>query len=204
MTSPSVVRPAVPEDKAEVWRLFRLLHAENGLFEICEPKVDYYIDRLLHPEGIKSDDTGPRGFIGVIGPVGALEGCIMLTIGAVWYSEDWTLDEHLNFVDPAYRSSGHAKALIAFAKECADKVGVRLVIGVLSTKRTAAKVRLYSQSLVPSGAFFIYPPPPDIDMKVETHDEPLLLFPEPPERKRYRPHRHERLRVKASTQFRTA
>lgn len=162
MTSESIVRSATPEDKAEIWRLFRLLHQENAMFAICEPKVDYYIDRLLHPETIKLDDTGPRGFIGVIGPVGALEGCIMLTVGTMWYSEEFTLDEHLNFVDPEHRASNHAKALIRYAKDCSDKIGVRLVIGILSTKRTAAKVRLYERELVPAGAFFIHPSPPDV------------------------------------------
>lgn len=162
MTSASIVRPAVIDDKAEIWRLFTLLHAENALFSICRPKVDYYIDRLLNPKSIKPDDTGPRGFIGVIGPANALEGCIMLTVGSVWYSEDWTLDEHLNFVDPQHRSSNHAKALISFAKDCAEKIGVRLVIGVLSTKRTAAKVRLYERQLTPAGCFFVHPAPSEI------------------------------------------
>lgn len=162
MTSPSIVRPAVPHDKPEIWRLFRMLHGENAMFAISDTKVDYYIDRLLHPASIAPTDTGPRGFIGVIGPVGALEGCIMLTVGSVWYSEEWSLDEHLNFVDPSHRASNHAKALISFAKDCADKVGVRLVIGVLSTKRTAAKVRLYERQLTPAGAFFVHPAPPDV------------------------------------------
>lgn len=162
MTSSSVVRPAVPQDKGEIWRLFRLLHAENAMFAICEQKVDFYIERLLHHAKIAKDDTGPRGFIGVVGPVGALEGCIMLTVGSMWYSEDWTLDEHLNFVDPDHRASNHAKALIGYAKGCADKVGVRLVIGILSTKRTAAKVRLYERQLTPAGCFFVYPSPPDV------------------------------------------
>lgn len=140
-----------------------MLCAENGMFEISDRKVDYYIDRMLNPKGIAQDDTGPRGFIGVIGPVGALEGCIMLTVGSMWYTEDFTLDEHLNFVDPLYRASNHAKALIAYAMTCAEKVGIRLVIGVLSTKRTAAKVRLYErQGLTASGAFFIHPAPPDV------------------------------------------
>lgn len=162
MTSPSVVRPAIADDRAEIWRLFRLLHAENGMFSIDESKVDYYIDRLLHPDSIKQDDTGPRGFIGVIGETGSLEGCIMLTVGSLWYSSDWTLDEHLNFVDPDHRASNHAKALISYAKHCADQIGIRLVIGVLSTKRTAAKVRLYERQLTPAGSFFIHPAPPDI------------------------------------------
>lgn len=162
MSSSSVVRPAVPADKPEIWRLFHLLHAENALFKISDVKVEFYIDRLLNPQTIGPEDTGPRGFIGVIGAVGSLEGCIMLTVGSVWYSEDWTLDEHLNFVDPEHRSSNHAKALIDFAKDCAEKVGVRLVIGVLSTKRTAAKVRLYERRLTPAGCFFIHPPPDNL------------------------------------------
>lgn len=163
MTSPSIVRPAVPADLNEIWRLFRLIWAENAMFAICDAKVQYYLERLLHPEAIASEDTGPRGFIGVIGPVGALEGCIMLTVGNTWYSEEWSLDENLNFVDPAHRNSNHAKALISFAKHCAEKIGIRLVIGVLSTKRTAAKVRLYERQLTPAGAFFIHPAPPDVD-----------------------------------------
>lgn len=163
MTSPSIVRPATAADKPEIWRLFRALHVENAMFAISDRKVDYYIDRLLHPETVAADDTGPRGFIGVIGPQDALEGCIMLTVGAMWYSEDWTLDEHLNFVDPAHRNSNHAKALISYAKHCADKIGIRLVIGILSTKRTAAKVRLYERQLTAAGAFFVHPAPPDIE-----------------------------------------
>lgn len=146
-----------------------MLCAENGMFELSERKVDYYIDRLLHPENIAKNDTGPRGFIGVIGPIGSLEGCIMLTVGSMWYSDDFTLDEHLNFVDPLHRSSNHAKSLIEFAKSCAEKVGIRLVIGVLSTKRTAAKVRLYQRQLTPAGCFFVHPAPPDIQPPIKLH-----------------------------------
>lgn len=162
MPSPSIVRSAISQDKPEIWRLLRLLCAENGMFSLSEHKVDYYLNRLLWPENIAKDDTGPRGFIGVIGPIGALEGCIMLTVGSVWYSEDFTLDEHLNFVDPEHRSSNHAKALIEYAKDCSDKIGIRLLIGILSTKRTAAKVRLYERQLTAAGCFFVHPAPPDI------------------------------------------
>ena len=150
--------------------MFNLLHSENAMFSISTPKVQYYLDRMLRPETIAPDDTGPRGFIGVIGPIGALEACIMLTVGSVWYSEDFTLDEHLNFVDPAYRSSNHAKALIGYAKHCSDQIGIRLVIGVLSTKRTAAKVRLYErQNLTPCGAFFVHPAPDNVAPLTRLH-----------------------------------
>lgn len=161
MPSPSIVRPAIAHDEIEVWRLFRLLYNENATFKISDRKVQYYLDRLLRPEMITPDDAGPRGFIGVIGPIGALEACIMLTLGSVWYSEELSLDEHLNFVDPAHRASNHAKALISYAKHCSDMIGIRLVIGILSTKRTAAKVRLYERQLTPAGCFFLHPPPDD-------------------------------------------
>lgn len=167
MTSPSIVRAAVPEDKAELWRLLRLLWAENGMCSISERKVDLYLDRLLNPSRYEQDDGGPRGIIGVIGPVGSLEAAIMLAFGSPWYSDEITLDEHLNFVDPAHRNSDHAKTLIAYAKHMVDQIRpahpeFKLVIGVLSTHRTAAKVRLYERQLTPSGAFFVYPPPENI------------------------------------------
>lgn len=162
MPSPSIVRPAISRDEPELWRLLRLLWAENAMFPISDAKVQFYLDRLLHPERIAPDDTGPRGFIGVIGAVGAIEACIMLTLGSVWYSEEISLDEHFNFVDPAHRQSNHAKALISYACHCAEKIGIRLLIGVLSTKRTAAKVRLYERQLTPAGCFFIHPAPDDV------------------------------------------
>lgn len=162
MTSKSVVRPAVPEDKAEIWRMLRLIHEENAMFSLSSEKVDFYLERMLHPEQIGESDYGPRGFIGVIGPVGALEGCIMFTLGTEWYSDEWSLHERLNFVDPQHRASDHAKELITYAKDCADRIGIKLVIGVLSTKRTAAKVRLYERQLTPAGAFFVYPTPNNV------------------------------------------
>lgn len=168
MTSPSIVRTATPDDESEIWRLFRMLHAENAMLPISERKVQNYIDRMLHPESISLEDLGPRGIIGVIGEVGSLEGAIMLAFGSAWYSEVITLDEFLNFIDPAHRNSNHAKALIGYAKHIVDQVRlthaeVKLVIGVLSTKRTAAKVRFYERQLTPAGSFFIYPTPDNID-----------------------------------------
>jgi hypothetical protein len=168
LNQPSVVRSATPADKAELWRLFRLLHEENGLSPMSDRKVDYYIDRLLNPANIKTDDNGPRGLVGVIGEPGRLEGAIMLSLGSMWYSDEITLDEYLNFVDPAHRNSDHAKTLIRYAKRIVDELRpayptLRLVIGILSTKRAGAKVRLYERQLTVCGAFFVYPPPENID-----------------------------------------
>ncbi len=167
MASPSVVRAAVPEDRSEIWRLFRLCHAENGMLSMSERKVDYHIDRLLDPSSITANDSGPRGLIGVIGDK-KLEGAIMLGFGSPWYSDEITMDEYLNFVDPAHRASNHAKTLISYAKHMVDQIrltheNLKLIIGVLSTKRTAAKVRLYERQLIPCGAFFSYPAPDNIE-----------------------------------------
>lgn len=167
MTSASQVRKAAPEDKTEIWRLFRDLHQENGLNPLSESKVDYHIDRLLDDRNIVANDNGPRGIIGCIGPVGALEACIMLAFGTQWYSDEITLDEYVNYVSPEHRASNHAKELISFAKLMVDRLRpnhprLKLLIGVLSTVRTAAKVRLYERQLTPSGCFFIYPAPEQV------------------------------------------
>lgn len=167
MASPSIVRAAHQDDKPEVWRLFRLCHLENGMLPLSERKVDYYIDRLLKPENIAADDAGPRGLIGVIGEK-QLEGAIMLSFGSPWYSDEINLDEYLNFVDPAHRNSSHAKTLISYAKHMVDLIrgnhpNLKLMIGVLSTKRTAAKARLYERQLTPAGVFFVHPPPDNLD-----------------------------------------
>lgn len=164
MTSPSVVRPATPADTGELWRLFRLHHEENALFALSEPKVQFYLDRTLHPERIGPEDAGPRGVIGVIGPVGALEGAIMLVLGSPWYTDQISVNDCMNFVDPAHRCSSHAKVLISYAKHIVDSVRAdgqtdfRMIIGVVSTKRTAAKIRLYSREVEAVGAYFMYPP----------------------------------------------
>lgn len=164
MSSASIVRPAISDDRSELWRLFKLHHAENGLFPLSEPKVDYFLDRALTPEALPESDTGPRGIIGVIGPIKALEGVIMLVLGRPWYSEDITMDDAVNFVDPQHRQSNHARTLLAYAKHIVDSIRAnhpdfKMIAGIVSTVRTAAKVRLYHREFPNSlvGAYFMYP-----------------------------------------------
>lgn len=137
------------------------------MLPISERKVDYYIERLLNPENIAANDSGPRGLIGVIGQK-RLEGAIMLSFGSTWYSEEINMEEYLNFVDPDHRNSNHAKTLISYAKHMVDQLrltyqDLKLMIGVLSTNRTAAKVRLYERQLTAAGAFFCYPAPANLE-----------------------------------------
>lgn len=157
--SPSIVRRALPQDFDGIWQLFRLLHAENALFSMSERKLNWLLERVLHPELIPEWDTGLRGFMGVIGAPGSqLEGFILMVVGSFWYSEDLTLEEYANFVHPDYRKSDHAKTLLAYARNVSDQIKIPLVIGIISNIRTQAKVRLYRRQLPEKGSFFVYDP----------------------------------------------
>ena len=156
MTSASIVRKAVPEDRDSIWDLFRLLHEENGVFNLSEHKINYLLDRILLPEKISEGDNGVRGFMGVIGPVGKLEGLLVMVLGSFWYSDDIIFEEYANFVHPDHRKSNHAKALLAYSRHMSDNVKIPLVIGIISNLRTAAKVRLYRRQLPECGSFFLY------------------------------------------------
>lgn len=155
--TPSVVRPATPEDYQEIWKLFRLLHKENGAFSMSDAKVDWVLRRVLLPELISKEDTGLRGYMGVIGPVGGpLEGLILLIVGSYWYTDELHLEELTTFVHPNHRRSKHAQALLNYSKHMSDAIGIPLLIGIVSNKRTEAKVRLYRKYLPEAGSFFLY------------------------------------------------
>lgn len=151
MTSHSAVRLATPKDADAIFELCKMLHAENGLFPMDDDLVHETMQKGIEKQG---------GILGVIGPEGGpLEGIIYMLISNFWYSRKPHLEELFNFVHPDHRKSDHAKALIEFAKKCAND-DIRLVIGVVSNTRTEAKVRLYERRLgKPAGAFFVYPPP---------------------------------------------
>lgn len=153
----SVVRVGRPEDHQEIWRLFLQGHRENGLFSLAPDKVQWFLTRALAPQVIPPGDTGPRGVIGVIGPVGgSLEGVVFVLISEFWYSSDKHIEELLVYVDPECRKSGHAKALVNWMKEQSDNSGLNLVTGIISNERTEAKCRLYQRMLPKVGEFFLY------------------------------------------------
>lgn len=149
MTSPSDVRLAVPEDRDSIIHLCHTLHDENGLFSLSDRKVFRLVDRYFARQ---------NAIIGVIGPIGNVEGSIYLAVEEPYYSEDLQLCEFWNIVHPEHRKSGHAKKLISFAKRCSDSTHLCLMIGIISNHRTAAKVRLYEKQLQPAGAFFVHNP----------------------------------------------
>lgn len=100
------------------------------------------------------------GIVGVIGPVGGkLEGAVLLSMGEMWYSKEMILEEKAIFVDPEYRSAkgGRARKLAEFAKMTATELEIPLAIGVLSSSRTEAKIRLYERVFgEPAGVYFLY------------------------------------------------
>lgn len=158
MTSPSVVRLAVPADHNEIWRLFLQSHNENGLFSLAPEKVEWLLQRALYSDLIPLGDTGTRGVIGVIGSVGNLEGLVFLTIGTYWYSNDPHLEEFMVFVDPEFRRSEHAQALVQWMKDQVEATKLPLVTGIISNIRTEAKCRLYRRMLPKAGEFFFVSP----------------------------------------------
>lgn len=154
--TPSIVRIAGPSDRQEIWRLFLQGHKENGLFELAPEKVDWLITRMLQPETIPEWDTGPRGTIGVIGPVGNLEGLAFVVVGGFWYTYERHLEELIVYVDPECRKSGHSRALIEWMKRQSLDTSLPLVTGIVSSHRTEAKVKLYERMLPKVGAFFLF------------------------------------------------
>jgi len=156
MNHPSIVRRAGPDDRKGIWSLFDMVHEENAILSQSKPKINWLLDRILHPERIPEWDNGTRGFIGVIGPPQALEGLILLCLGSLWYSDDIILEEYVNFVHPDHRNSNHAKTLVSYARHLADQTGIPLLIGIVSNHRTEAKVRLYRRQLPEAGSFFLY------------------------------------------------
>lgn len=104
--------------------------------------------------------TRQTGICGVIGPVGGkLEGAVLLSMGEMWYSKELILEEKAIYVDPDFRTAkgGRARKLAEFAKMTANELGIPLAIGVLSSSRTEAKIRLYERVFgPPAGVYFLH------------------------------------------------
>jgi hypothetical protein len=141
------VRLAVPEDRQRILDLTSQLHEENGLFGIAPKKVDKMLDRYFHKDG---------AIIGAIGEPGDPVGIIYLGLDQLIYTEEWSLVEQFNFVAPEHRHSNYAAQLLCYAKGVSDKLKVPLIVGILSNKRTEAKMRLYDRQLERVGGVYAY------------------------------------------------
>jgi len=147
---PATVRVATHADDRALFDLFMMAAQENAMAPVCEANV---------VEAIKTATERRGAIIGVIdGDRGDLAGAVGLIMAPFWYSAEFHCEELLNFVHPDYRQGERkcAKHLLEFSKWWADQLGMSLLMGVLSHKRTEGKVRLYRRSLPFAGALFLY------------------------------------------------
>jgi hypothetical protein len=101
-----------------------------------------------------------KGICGCIGPAGGqLEAIVILRIGNIYYSEQACVEEKLLFCAPQFRSAkgGRAHKLCEYSKHVADILDLPLLIGVCSSERTRAKVKMYERIFgEPAGAYWLY------------------------------------------------
>lgn len=151
MTDELQIRLATTADMDEVMRLAYMACEDNGFLDYS-PEL---LAKEIYPALIQD-----HGLFAVIGPPqGAIEGFVLLRIGTMFYSTQKCLEEKCLWVHPDHRSAGggRAKKLIDFTKKAADRLGLPLIIGIMTSKRTASKVRLYQREFgEPAGAFFLY------------------------------------------------
>lgn len=104
--------------------------------------------------------TLQNGIMGLIGEPGQrVEAGILLRIDPLWYSDERVLLERAIFVHPEFRAAkgGRARLLCEYAKNAAHELNIPLVIGILTSQRVEAKVKLYERQFgEPSGAYWIY------------------------------------------------
>lgn len=147
------VRVGVPDDIHALMEL-ALLGVEENAYSRADPM------KLL--QNMWAALILDHGITGLIGPVGGpLEGAVVLRIGTSWYGsdDDQIIEEKAIYVRDEFRSAkgGRAARLAEFSKNVADTLGLPMTIGVLSTDRTAAKIRLYRRMFgEPSGAYWLY------------------------------------------------
>ena len=144
----SLVQVANPSWTDGIWSLLMEMHRENGVAPLAEHKVRQTLDRAL---------AGDMAIVGAIGTPDRVEASVGLFISKWWYSEENLMEDLWNFVHPDFRQSGHARALLAFSENVSKNLNIPMLMGVLSTKRTAAKARLYRRYLgsEPVGAIFL-------------------------------------------------
>ncbi len=145
------IRIGTPTDLDDMMDIAMHASEENGFVTKSVSKMLQEIYSALHQH---------RGMMGIIGVPGEqAEGAVLLRIGEMWYSDDPVIEEKAIFIRPAFRllKGGRARRLCKFSRYVADKMGLPLIIGVLSDQRTAGKVKMYQREFgPPSGAFFLH------------------------------------------------
>ena len=145
------IRLATPADMDEVMKLGFMACEDNGFVDYSPQLLAKEIWPSLHQD---------NGLLALIGPPqGEIQGFVLLRIGTMFYSNAPCLEEKCLWVHPDHRAArgGRAKKLLDFTKKAADGLGLPLIIGIMTTKRSAGKVALYTREFgPPAGAFFLY------------------------------------------------
>lgn len=145
---PLSVRPARMGDEDNIFNLLCLAYKENAPFAMSDKKVRAIIEHATHGKEV------------IVGVIDAPDGTIAASVGGLftqwWYTDDFHIDELWNFVHSDHRRSAHAKELISFMKWVAENMNMALHMGVLTTTRVEAKVRLYGRQMQQTGAFFMH------------------------------------------------
>jgi|SRR5262245_10454358 len=146
-----LVRLAEPDDYPQIIEMATALHEENG-----HAAIDHDVAEATLMQAINRQQS----IIGIIGPVGDIQGIVFLRFFSFWYTREVGLEELFLYVPPEHRrGTGNAKALLSFAKSTAKRLGLPLMIGVLSNHRTKAKLKLYEKHLgEPVGGYFFVQP----------------------------------------------
>jgi hypothetical protein len=140
------VRLATSEDIPEIIRLFKEYLHENNQNKFNEAKLISIISLHYNKNG---------GIISVVGKEGEkLRGMIILAVQQNWYSDDYQLQEMILYIDQDNRKSTYAKQLMIFSKKAAEVLDLELRIGVWSSERTEAKMKLYGRQFNFRGGFF--------------------------------------------------
>jgi ribosomal protein S18 acetylase RimI-like enzyme len=150
----SKTRIAQPSDEPEILHLITLMHAESGWARLDIDCVRETLAKAFERRG---------GIITVIGPPGAIRAMMYVWITHPWFSCENHLEELFCWVHPEHRRSDYSKLLIEEAKKYSDQISLQsgtkvpLLMGVLTNRRMAAKVRLYRRFFgLPVGAFFMH------------------------------------------------
>jgi N-acetylglutamate synthase-like GNAT family acetyltransferase len=145
------IRTATVDDLPEVMRLATEVAKENALF-------DTSIEHLL--KIVWPCLTQQTGIIGVIGKRGGkIEGMVVLVVGTLAYSDTPCVEEKCVFVRKEFRSAngGRAHKLLGFSKMTAERLGLPLLIGVLSNTETRNKVKMYEREFgEAAGCFWVW------------------------------------------------
>jgi hypothetical protein len=144
------LRIGTPDDMREVMDLAIAAAKENALLTANQALLAQAVWPALNQN---------HGLVGCIGKQdGEIEGIVVLNIGTLFYSDEPCVEERVVFVKPEYRAAkgGRARKLCEFSRSVAEKLGLPLLIGVLSSEETKHKVELYRRVFgEPSGAFWV-------------------------------------------------